>query len=239
MTTSISSFTVTVGFKGIVYDVEITPTLNGKAISHLPDRINQWNEVEKTHKIFSQKIEQMLKEAVPSDYSLNTHGLLTLGSAEGFTFADTSKAVHKTADLWECFVDCLLNPASYTAGVDPIGGQAMPEVGPNARLQFRPNAYLSLDADEQKRVRFSLFEKKVRQCFKLPFKDYEPRELACLAYLLPCSPDQAEMTLEKETIALWLSQQIEARERDELSLVVSRIQKELSTQQTDQTDTLL
>src|SRR2546430_243798 len=100
-----SVFTVTVDFKGTFYDVEIKPTWNNKPIEWLQDRVDQWKKAETTHQLFSKKIVEMLNcTDIPADY-LATHGVITAGSVEGFTFDKGLEIQHKTQDVWNEFIE--------------------------------------------------------------------------------------------------------------------------------------
>lgn len=180
-----SVFTVTVDFRGTFYDVEITPTLNDKPIEWLQDRVDQWVAAETTHKLFSQKIVEMLNHTnLPEDYSLAKHGVITTGSVEGFTFDKGLEITHTTREVWEEFIDCLQDPASQIAGLDPVDEDDEvigTELG--ARIKSTPNDYLNLGKEAKKAVRLSLFEKRSCELFDLPFVAYKPEELFCFAHL--------------------------------------------------------
>ena len=117
MTKPISSFTVQVTFNRVVYDVEITPLSDGKPLLHdqppklVQARIEQWNLAERTHQLFSTQISRMLKEdGVPAERTI------TLGSSEGFT-TEEGLVRHKTAELWDEFIQSLRDPASRMASL--------------------------------------------------------------------------------------------------------------------------
>lgn len=233
---TISTFTVTVPFKGVVYDVEITPTLNGKPLEYLQDRIDRWNEAEKAGKIFSRKIAEMLQETVESD----PPGQLTMGSEKGFTFEDATQAQYKTDKLWKEFIDCLHNPAPYIASLPErmpaIGGQALTRedkaleasparaVGRGADLRFAQNPYLNLSEDEKREVRERLYVKKCREHLnpeaKLDYDETEEdkeAEEACLAYHVYKDHRKSKMSPIREALILWNS--VDQAERDALSLL--------------------
>src|SRR5260221_14774717 len=107
MTTPASSpFSVPVTHNGIIYDVEfIFPMLNGKPVEWLKDRVDQWNTVEKSHKLFSRVIEQMLNDTpIPSDK------VVTSGTKEGFKLDDGSTLPLKDLNNWELMLSYLQDP---------------------------------------------------------------------------------------------------------------------------------
>ncbi len=229
-----SAFTVTVPFQGIVYDVEITPILNDEPLPWIGDRVAQWESAETTHRLFSQKIVEMLNNSeFPADYSLATHGLITTGSEDGFTFEKGLGIEHKTQKVWDEFIDCLQDPVSRTAGVDPVEPEEveLPAMGLGTRMRFIREDYLSLDAGGQKVVRLRLFEK---LCFEfyaqesklvLPadFK-YTKAEKACLSHHLYRNPAQEKMSCATEAKKLWTMQKAEEqREMDTACLEIKAL----------------
>ncbi len=228
-----SVFTVTVDFKGTFYDVEITPTLNDRPIAWLQDRVDQWTSAETTHQLFSQKIVEMLNHKdILADYSLDTHGLITAGSAEGFTFDKDLEIEHKTQEVWEEFIDCLQDPVSPTAGRDSID-EDDEVAGTGARMKFTPNVYLNLSPDDQKAARLSLFQKKCYEQFaganKVDISNrmdkYTPSEKACLAHLSYRNPLLRKQTPGREALLIWQMQSEE--EKKQMSPHVKRIRKEM------------
>ena len=214
MTNPVSSFTVRVDFRNVTYDVEITPLMHGKPFVSLnPERIQQWNEAEKTAGLFSKKIKEMLDKAeIPIDFT----STLTAGSKDGFTFGDTTTTGHKTLDIWNEFIDCLEDPASNTEIDDEE--DSVEKTGLGARLGFSPNVYLSSSPMEQQKVQFDVFKKKCREHFCQVHNirpsiaiTYDEFEKACLDELLYCDPSQDKMDVENEARKLWNMQNREEK----------------------------
>ncbi len=185
-----SAFTVEVQFKGTFYDVEITPTLNGMPIKWLEERVGQWNFAEKTARLFSRKIEEMLDNPnIPADYSLVKDGAITAGSAEGFTFAKGLTVTHKTLDVWNEFIGCLEDPVSPTTGRPPVAQSAakVAPIGLGALLSsIVENPYKNLTADEQRKVRSELLENNYRLHFAgevdIDLENYTPQDKPVLKF---------------------------------------------------------
>lgn len=176
-----SAFTVKVDFNGTFYDVKIQPTLDGRPLEWMPDRVNQWVEAENTHKVFSQKIREMLEKAnIPAERSLETLGVIN--SVDGFRVPETKDA---TQIVWNEFIDRLKHTNAYTAGRDPVGrDEGVLGTGEGFGITFTRDVYLNLEKGSRTRaVRLSLFEKKTWELFGLPFKPYTPEEESCFEHL--------------------------------------------------------
>jgi hypothetical protein len=222
-----SVFTVTVNFKGTSYDVEIKPTLNGQPIEWIGDRVDQWNSAEKTHKIFSQTIVQMLDKTNVAADSLETLGVVT--SVDGFSF-DAQESKEATQEIWEEFIGYLQDPVSATAGRDPVAEEVL-RTGPGVEIKSTRNVYLNLGPEEQKVVRLHLFQKKCYEHFasekgvRLPdyIREYTSAEKACLAHLLYPLPLSQRLAPGKEASQIWLMQS--EVERNEMASRVKGIRE--------------
>jgi len=181
-TTTPASFTVTVDHKGHFYDVEVTPMLNGAKIEGIGDRLNQWNEAETTHKVFSRAIQKILAQSNVSDDRL-TAGLLTVGQGRGITLHDASQlnddATKKACDA---FINYLQDPDT---GIEELGAldDAASTNGLGATLRVTPNAYLESTPEVQKSTRLSLFKKKCLEYYGVNVT-YTGLEWSCRNYLL-------------------------------------------------------
>jgi hypothetical protein len=224
-----SAFTVAIDFKGTFYDVEITPTLNGQPIEWIQDRVDQWTSAERTNQLFSRKIVEMLNHTnMPADYSLATHGVITAGSVQGFTFDKGLEITHTTQDVWEEFIDCLRDPVSQTAGLAPVN-EDVAETGLAANFKLTTNVYSNLRAEDQKDVRLSLFQKKCYNYYgtkhgvELPHEisEYTAPEKACLEHLLYRNPLKEKLRPAREAVAIMVLQSEE--ERREMASEVKRI----------------
>lgn len=211
-TTPISTFTVPVTFRGVAYDVEITPLMHGKPFLATDRRIGLWNEAEKFHNLFSKKIVEMLEDAVPAD----SDKMLTVGSKDGFEFEDKTTTTLKTAALWDQFIDYLEQPATYTAERPEIDDEPGREIGLDARLRLTHNVYLSLSPAKQQETQFNVFKKKCVEHFcKLygvqPIEEitYSDTEKACIKVHL--KPDMEPW---QERLSLWVQQKDEETRGD-------------------------
>jgi hypothetical protein len=207
-----SVFTVKVEFKGKFYDAEIKPTLNGDPIIWMQDRVNVWESAERTDRLFSQKIVQMLNNTnISEEHSLEGLGVIT--SVENFSFeADESKAA--TQIVWDEFIDCLQHTAAYTTRLDPVDENTQILGTRGVGITLTSDAYLNLGAADQKAVRLSLFLKKCYEHFAsvngvvlLPeISEYLPSEEACLTDLLYPNASQRRHASGKEAKLIWQMQ---------------------------------
>jgi hypothetical protein len=191
-------FTVTVEFKSSVYDVEITPTINGVAMPWKQASVDAWKLAESTNHIFSRKIKEMLDSGIP-DYSLATHGVITEGSVKGFTLESGEVIHHTTQEIWRDFIACLQTPASFScaAARDPVAA----ETGIGARTTYTRNEYLSLDKGAPRRdIRLSLYKKRSCESKGMPFDPYTPAEIACYAHLFPHKKTRLLPGIDKKNI---------------------------------------
>ncbi len=149
-------FTVPVEFNGTKYDVEIRPTYDGQPIEWIDGHVDQWNEVERTRKVFSKTIVQMLEKTNVAADSLESLGKVT--SVDQFTFgAPESKAA--TQEVWEEFIQYLRYPESLTAGRDPVAEEVL-STGPGVEINFTLNAYLNLTQEEKACLKLTPEEQK-------------------------------------------------------------------------------
>ncbi len=229
-TTSINPFVVQVVFKGVTYDTQIIPMRNGKDILLTQDHVDLLNRAEATNQLFSKKIEEMLGQI--EHCSVETHGYLTEGSAEGFKFEKHPVGYKPTAELWKSFVNTLHMSAEHMVVTHP----SIPVVsGSGARIEIKPNAYCSVSTEEQKKARLELFRKKCCDYFSQNPKavrppDYEeskytPEETGYLEFLYDKAP---KIKLEDE---IWLiSLRAKADEREEMAHIQLQIQQDLQLQ---------
>jgi hypothetical protein len=226
-----SAFTVTVAFQGIHYDVKITPTLNGEPVEWIQDRVDQWVSAEKTQRLFSQKIVEMLEDKTFLDnYSIANHGLITSGSEKGFTFEKDSAVIIKPVQaLWDDFIDCLQDPASRLKVKDPVVSNMddVPGSGVGFELQFSPDAYVNLQPEQQKQVRSELFLKSFDRHFKgeveIDRDAYTDAEKACIKVLLDKNKSKPIQSLQDLILALWTSKALPRVEKGQLSIHFLRL----------------
>ncbi|HEX4839679.1 MAG TPA: hypothetical protein VFU89_04475 [Rhabdochlamydiaceae bacterium] len=182
-TTTPTSFTVTVDHNGHSYDVEVTPTFNGARIEGIGDRLDQWNEAERTHKVFSRTLQKILTQSNVPDSHL-TAGVLTVGQGRGIILND---ATHVNDDatkrVCDTFINYLQDP---NAGIAELGApdDAASTDGLGVTLRVKSNAYLESAPDVQKATRLSLFKKKCQEYYGANDIAYTGLELSCRTYLL-------------------------------------------------------
>lgn len=182
MTTTPTSFTVTVDHNGHSYDVEVTPTFNGAQIEGIGDRLNQWNEAERTHRVFSRTLRNILTQSNVPDDQL-TAGILTIGQGRGITLPNTTELNDDvTKRVCDAFINYLQDPNTGIAELGALDDDASTN-GLGVTLRITPNAYLGLGADEQKQTRLSLFKKKCQEYYGADIT-YTDLELSCRTYLL-------------------------------------------------------
>lgn len=225
-----STFTVTVKFRDVLYDVGITPTMNGVPIENLPlNRIAHWKGAEQSHQVYSRTIAELLvhsKTLSDKLAALAADGSLTVaGSDEEFTFPDTSvKHDEKVKEVWGRFVSYLDDPVSGMNELAPLETD-------NKAASTETNGYLTLNPEEQKAVRKGLLEKNYRLFARrkttIEPKNYTDVEKCCIAQILKKSKKEKSKTdnlLNGLTLALW--NKLESDEKDELSGSLERIEAE-------------
>ncbi|HEX2579455.1 MAG TPA: hypothetical protein VHK67_03535 [Rhabdochlamydiaceae bacterium] len=198
--TTPAAFTVTVNHKGVIYDVEVTPMLNGSPIHGIGDRLTQWNEVEKTNKIFSRTIQEIfVKSQIPDDRL--TTGLLTVGLGRGISIDDrTEFNDDETKKVCDTFIRYLQDPDAGKAALDALDDADAID-GPGFTMRIAANAYLNLLPDAQSETRLSLFAKKCHEYFGLSYLPYTPLELSCHAFLSRQRKRSLETADKKEQLA--------------------------------------
>lgn len=180
--TTPATFTVTVKHKEVFYDVEVTPLFNGAPIQRIGDRLTQWTEAEKTHKVFSRTIQDILvKSKIPDDHL--TKGLLTVGRGRGISLEDRTQVNDdETKKVCDTFIRYLDDP---DAGKDalPALDDADSIDGPGFTMKIAANVYLQAAPEIQKAARLGLFKKKCQEYYGLPHAPYIPLEASCQAFL--------------------------------------------------------